>query len=58
MERLVDEPSQVTGFGNIDVLGRTVVEQHIRSTRRHLNEGCGFQGQSEFQAGPGRLEEA
>ncbi len=55
MERLVDEPSQVTRFGNVDVLGRTVVEQHIHSPRRHFNERCGFQVQSEFQAGPGRL---
>ncbi len=29
----VDEPSQVTGFGNVDVLGHTVVEQHIHSMR-------------------------
>ncbi len=28
MERLVDEPSQVTGFGNMDVLGRTVVDTY------------------------------
>ncbi len=40
------------------VLGHTVVEQHIRSTRWHFNERCGFQGQSEFWAGPGSLEEA
>ncbi len=30
---MVIEPSQVTGFGNVDVLGHTVVEQHIHSTR-------------------------
>ncbi len=33
MERLVDEPSQVTGFGNVDVLGHTVVEQHTYTAR-------------------------
>ncbi len=48
MESLVDEPSQVTGFGNVDVMGHIVVEQHIHSTRWHFNERCGFQGQSEL----------
>ncbi len=33
MKCLADEPSQVTGFGNMDVFGRTVVGQHIHSMR-------------------------